>query len=288
MKPKSKLAFLFLLCAVATRGQAAPAATAQNSPGRVQIDGKAFTAKFTRRVSPVYPPLARLTRQSGTVNVHLVIGTDGVPKDLEVVAGPPLLKAAAVDAVRQWRYEPVLLNGNPVEAEATVAVVFALANDGPGIRPPPPPLPGEAPAAPIDPQLRADIEQLLETADMQSQIENVAGKLSDSMRASLLESLPSDLDENAIADDYSKQIRDSLQTSEFYEAIIADYAKRYSDQDIRQLTREYETYGQGTINSDNLQQIARQFALENIPDILNQMCKAFPDLQGTPNICPDK
>ncbi|HMI52970.1 MAG TPA: energy transducer TonB [Candidatus Saccharimonadales bacterium] len=288
MKTKSKLASLFVLCAVAARAQSAPTPAAQTSPERVQIDGKVLAGKLTRRVHPVYPPLARMTRQSGTVQVHLVIGTDGVPKDFEVVTGPALLQAAAVDAVRQWRYEPVLLNGGPVEAETTVAVVFALANDGPGTRPSPAPLPGEAPAVPIDPQLRADIVRLLETADMKSQIENAAGKLNDSMRAALLESLPSNLDETPIADDYSKQISNSLQTSEFYEAIISDYARRYSDQDIRRLTREYETDGQEKVNAENLEQIARQFALDNIPDILNQMCKAFPDLAGTPNICPDK
>jgi protein TonB len=74
----------------------------------------------------VYPPLARQTRISGTVRLHAIIAKDGTVQQLEVLSGHPLLVQAALDAVRQWRYQPTLLNGEPVEVDTTVDVIFSL------------------------------------------------------------------------------------------------------------------------------------------------------------------
>jgi protein TonB len=78
------------------------------------------------RVQPVYPPLARQTRIQGTVKLHAIIAKDGSVQQLEVLSGHPLLVQAALDAVRQWRYKPTLLNGEPVEVDTTVDVIFSL------------------------------------------------------------------------------------------------------------------------------------------------------------------
>jgi protein TonB len=77
-------------------------------------------------VTPVYPPLARQTRISGTVRLHAIIAKDGTVQQLEVLSGHPLLVQSALDAVRQWRYQPTLLNGEPVEVDTTVDVIFSL------------------------------------------------------------------------------------------------------------------------------------------------------------------
>jgi len=71
-------------------------------------------ARIVRRVEPVYPPLARQARISGTVKLTGVIGVDGRIRELQVVNGHPLLARVALEAVRQWVYEPTLLNGKPV------------------------------------------------------------------------------------------------------------------------------------------------------------------------------
>jgi protein TonB len=60
------------------------------------------------------------------VVLHAVISKDGSVEDLQYVSGPPLLMKAAMDAVRQWRYQPTQLNGEPVEVDTTVSVVFTL------------------------------------------------------------------------------------------------------------------------------------------------------------------
>ncbi len=84
------------------------------------------SARIINRIQPVYPPLARQTRISGTVRLHAIIGKDGTIQSLEVMSGHPLLQQAALDAVRQWRYQPTLLNGDPVDVDTTIDVIFSL------------------------------------------------------------------------------------------------------------------------------------------------------------------
>ncbi len=83
-------------------------------------------ALLIHRVVPVYPPLARPSRVEGTVRLHAIIGRDGRIESLEVLSGHPLLVQAALAAVRQWRYQPTLLSGVPVEVETYISVVFQL------------------------------------------------------------------------------------------------------------------------------------------------------------------
>src|SRR6516225_6059202 len=94
---------------------------------RTRVGGAVQAAKLVNRVQPVYPPLARQTRISGTVKLHAIIGKDGTVQQLQVVSGHPLLVQAALDAVKQWRYQPTLLNGEPVEVDTEIDVIFSLA-----------------------------------------------------------------------------------------------------------------------------------------------------------------
>jgi len=83
-------------------------------------------ATLVSRVEPVYPVMAQQMHVSGTVELEALIGTDGRIRELKVKSGPPLLVRAAVDAVRQWLYEPTLLNGDPVEVIQPITVRFSL------------------------------------------------------------------------------------------------------------------------------------------------------------------
>ena len=78
------------------------------------------------RVQPVYPVLARQSGIQGVVVLHAIIDRDGRVSELRVISGHPLLVKAAIDAVNQWRYQPTLLNGQPVEVETTITVSFVL------------------------------------------------------------------------------------------------------------------------------------------------------------------
>jgi TonB family protein len=86
------------------------------------------TVKPVSTVEPVYPPLARQARISGTVRLTVKIAKDGSIQYVQLISGHPLLVAAAVDAVKQYVYNPVLLNGSPVEAITQVDVNFSLGN----------------------------------------------------------------------------------------------------------------------------------------------------------------
>jgi len=94
--------------------------------GPLKVGGNVQAARILNRVQPVYPPLARQTRISGTVRLHAIISKDGSIQQLEVISGHPLLQQNALDAVRQWRYQPTLLNGEPVEVDTTIDVIFSL------------------------------------------------------------------------------------------------------------------------------------------------------------------
>ena len=96
------------------------------APARIRQGGNVQQARLINMVRPVYPPLAKQARISGTVRLHAIIAKDGTVIQLEVVQGHPLLVQSALDAVRQWRYQPTLLNGEPVEVDTTVDVVFSL------------------------------------------------------------------------------------------------------------------------------------------------------------------
>ena len=93
---------------------------------RITKGGNVQAASLINKVTPQYPPLARQTRISGTVRLHAIIAKDGSVQELSVISGHPLLVQAALDAVRQWRYRPTLLNGEPVEVDTTVDVIFSL------------------------------------------------------------------------------------------------------------------------------------------------------------------
>jgi protein TonB len=93
---------------------------------RIRQGGSVQAALLVNKVTPVYPPLARQTRISGTVRLHAIISKNGSIQSLEVISGHPLLVRAAMDAVQQWRYKPTLLNGEPVEVDTTIDVIFSL------------------------------------------------------------------------------------------------------------------------------------------------------------------
>jgi periplasmic protein TonB len=104
----------------------APPPPKPKQTGPLRVGGNVQAARIVNRVQPVYPPLARQTRISGTVRLHAIISKDGTIQQLEVMSGHPLLQQAALDAVRQWRYQPTLLNGDPVEVDTTIDVIFSL------------------------------------------------------------------------------------------------------------------------------------------------------------------
>jgi periplasmic protein TonB len=81
------------------------------------------------RVAPIYPPLARQARVEGPVELRATISKAGTIENLVLVGGHPMLSKAAIEAVRQWRYRPYLLNNEPIEVETEITVNFVLSEN---------------------------------------------------------------------------------------------------------------------------------------------------------------
>jgi len=86
-------------------------------------------AALINQVQPSYPTAARIMRLSGEVVLHAIIGKDGSVRELQPLSGNPILVQAALEAVRQWRYRPTMLSGEPVEVDTTITVKFVLGNE---------------------------------------------------------------------------------------------------------------------------------------------------------------
>jgi len=96
------------------------------TPQRVRVSLGVSQGLLVKKVQPAYPPLARQARIQGTVLLQAEISKDGTIENLRLISGHPMLAPAAIEAVKQWRYKPYMLNGEPVAVETQVQVNFTL------------------------------------------------------------------------------------------------------------------------------------------------------------------
>jgi len=104
----------------------APPPPKPTAPQRVKQGGNVTAALILQQTRPLYPALARQARIQGNVVLHAIIDKEGKVAQLEVISGHPLLVQSALDAVKQWRYKPTQLNGDPVEVDTTITVTFTM------------------------------------------------------------------------------------------------------------------------------------------------------------------
>jgi TonB family protein len=124
---------------------ASSAAAQVSTPQRVRASDSIMQGLIIKKVAPAYPPLARQARIQGMVILKVQISKTGDVENIQLVSGHPILAPSAIEAVKQWKYKPYLLNGEPVEVETNVTVNFTLpdklpaegvAGDMPGGLPP--------------------------------------------------------------------------------------------------------------------------------------------------------
>lgn len=96
------------------------------APSPIHMDQQAMAAKLKRHVQPVYPKEAKIKGVEGTIRLHTIVAKDGSVGKAEVISGPKELEQAALDAVRQWQYEPTIWKGQAVEVDTTIFLVFKL------------------------------------------------------------------------------------------------------------------------------------------------------------------
>jgi len=134
LRRRSFLFWLLALCpmvpgALMAASQSAPEATPPAEtqlPKRVRVSQGVAQGLLIKKVNPKYPDKARNKRVQGTVVLHAVISPSGDISELEVLSGDKLLVPSALEAVKQWKYRPYLLQGHPVEVETQITVKYTL------------------------------------------------------------------------------------------------------------------------------------------------------------------
>jgi TonB family protein len=111
--------------ALALHIEPSPAAVA-DPPKQMHVKANELQGNLLKQVPPVYPVEAKQAGIQGAVVLNIVVNKEGVPENLSVVSGPRELQKSAIDAVRQWRYKPYLLNGDPIEVTSTVTITYSL------------------------------------------------------------------------------------------------------------------------------------------------------------------
>jgi TonB family protein len=126
-------------------------ATAQEAtPQRIAVDKTQMAGQIVKKAAPIYPPLARQAEIQGTVVLRVQISKSGDVENIQLVSGHPMLAPSAIEAVKQWKYRPYLVNGEPVNVETDVTVNFTLADESPGRRVNADPIPRVFSSSPAD------------------------------------------------------------------------------------------------------------------------------------------
>jgi TonB family protein len=270
----------------------------QDSQAPLHVSGNLMLQKAFRMISPVYPEIAKMAHVSGMVVLHALIAKDGTVKDLKVISGPDLLVGATLEAVKQWGYHPTLLNGQPVEVDTTVTVIFSLFS---GTDRPPEPAPdlekgafivGALRPPLIDPQLKAGIVKLLNITHAVVLGQQTANDFSLDFRPVILATLPATPHRDQIADAYIAKLVALLAGQEVFDRLTSIYAEHFSLEDVNAMIQFYQTpAGQKALSvmpkvMEESREAGNDVARENLPRILAELCKEYPELHGKVKFCP--
>jgi TonB family protein len=265
-------------------------------PNRIKLGGQVVAAKLISQPQPQYPQLAKETHIEGSVILHVIIGIDGAVKDVTVESGHPLLVQSALDAVRQWRYQPTLLNGDPVEVDTPVTVNFKLA-------------PSESSGAPadpsvtlkqeqdalnaIDPETAADIRRLIEAMGTKNIVPQMFESQLQPVREQLLKNLnnlPADVDKEKIADRFIQMMKDRIDSGELADLAIPVYAKYFTHDEIKDMLAFYEsptgkrfTEEAPSAIRDVQAAVSQHWQNVVLPQLIRQMAVEFPELSKPKN-----
>lgn len=277
------------------------AAQSQNPhPDRIRVGGNVQAAKMVKQVQPIYPAEAKQARITGTVVLHAVIAKDGSVKELQYVSGPKELLSASMDAVRQWKYHPTLLQGEPLEVDTTISIIYTLGksadtadrSSGGARDVEQANQQSEAQTAkPIDPQLKADIAQLIQELHVSDTMTQVIKMNIGAVRAKLIESLPNTPNKDAIIKEFVDKFVEIGHSPELLDALEGFYAKYLTDEQVKKAIEFYKTDAGEQILAmqgkmmEEVQPIAARIGSEKAVAIIKELCGEYPELQEQGNTC---
>jgi len=278
---------------------AGPTASPQESSAKpMRIRVAANVPRATSQTPPVYPQSAIDQHVEGNVVLHVIIGADGAVKESSAMSGPTLLFQSAVEAVRQWQYQPFRLNGSPLEQDTTVTLNFILG-------PPPtvavnnqplsafspeasalrrqqrPPLPA------VDPDTAADIRQLLEATGMRNVVTALFRSPLLGIRAQLFKDLPASVDREKVANRFQDELQKRIASGQVLDAVIPIYAKHFTHEEIKSFLAFYQSpagrrYAQEAPSLMwEVNDAAAPYWMNTVlPEIFQQMSTEYPELRN--------
>jgi len=271
----------------------------ENSARPMRIRVAANVPKAISQTAPVYPQGAMDQGVEGNVILHIIIGTDGAVKESSALSGPTLLVQSAIDAVAQWKYQPIRLNGNPLEQDSTVTLNYVLG--------PPPtvtvnnrPLSAFSPEATelrrqgqprplpaVDPNTAADIRRLLEATGMRNAVTAFFGSDLLAIRAQILKDLPANVDREKVANCFQQELQKRIASGEVLDAVIPIYAKHLTHEEIKSFLAFYESpvgrrYAQEAPSLMwEVHDAAAPYWMNTVlPEIFQEMSAEYPELRN--------
>lgn len=285
-----------LLSSILVTAQVANAQESSAKPMRMRV--AADVPRAISQTPPVYPQSALDQRVEGKVVLHLIIGGDGAVKEANAMSGPAILAASAVEAVKQWKYEPMRLNVAPVELDTTVTLNFLLGppatvsvNNRPlGAfsteestlrRQTHPPLPA------VDPETAAEIRRLLEATGMNKAVVAFFGSHSPGIRALLLKDLPASVDREKVAKRFQEELQKRIASGQVLDVVIPIYAKHFTREEIKSFLAFYESpagkrYAEEAPSLvSEINNAAAPYWMDTVlPEIFQQMSGEYPELRN--------
>ena len=242
------------------------------TPRPIRVPGGEQAAKLISKVEPKYPPLAKMARIQGSVQLEVVISRGGAIKDLKVISGHPLLVKAALDAVQRWRYQPTLVHGEPGEVITDIQVFFLLERSPVSAEPQ------------IDPAKEGDIRRILELTGTEKTYSSIAPQLGKTLGEALEKKLPPGGRSRQIVETFVQKYTQRM-LSETVSLLIQFYDKNFTHEEIKGLVQFYRSpLGRKMIQASSqlVQDIMRsseQFGAQLTMEILSEMEKDYPELK---------
>ena len=266
---------LVVMAAVCVAALAASAQEIRTVATRIRVGGDVMQAKLIAQAQPVYPPLARQARISGIVRLEVGISPDGAVEEAKLISGHPLLVQPAMEAVRQWKYRPTLLNGEPIGVMTTVEVNFGFEEN----------VTLTEEELKLSPEEAADIVRLLELTGAAKSFGDTAKQMAKTMKTGILNSLEPGAPVNLISGRLDEKLEGVLKAENYLKPFVADYAKSFSHQEILELIRFFGTpvgqrYAQVTTQvSSGTLFIAQGRLRVQLDQIAREMREEFPELR---------
>lgn len=274
----------------ATTGQQSTKSETTSSTNAAKIISVSLGVAQGNRIGgdmPVYPAIAKAARVQGTVVLRATISKEGTIEDLKVISGPPMLQAAAMDAVRTWQYKPYLLNGEPVRVQTQVNVVFSLGSVPPAAGAQNAPMQEQGAqgtpvtrtvqitgmAAPDDqpaPEHPITADQVREMLQLTGTV-SLTRQMLDGMMPALKQSLPPYMPADVLSD-----FENTLLGSDFEAVLIRTYQTHLSVEDGDQIIAFYKTAaGRDLLQAmpeiaKESQQAGRQLGMQVMEEVLQR------------------